>query len=55
MKESEVKLLEGAQLIECSTTGIIHERFLEKYIKYEHMDSLRDITVRQKHDLTGSM
>lgn len=43
MKESETKLHEGAQLIECSTTGIIHEKFLEKYVKDEHMDSLRDI------------
>ncbi|XP_075703159.1 NFX1-type zinc finger-containing protein 1 [Rhinoderma darwinii] len=43
MKESEIKLHEGAQLLQCSTTGIIHERYLEKYIKDEHMDSLLNI------------
>ncbi|KAM4012467.1 LOW QUALITY PROTEIN: NFX1-type zinc finger-containing protein 1-like [Anomaloglossus baeobatrachus] len=43
MKESEMKIHEGAQLIQCSTTGIIYEKFLEKYIKDEHMDSLNSI------------
>ncbi|XP_069608345.1 NFX1-type zinc finger-containing protein 1 [Ranitomeya imitator] len=43
MKELEIKLHEGAQLIQCSITGIIHEKFLEKYIKHEHMDSLYSI------------
>ncbi|KAM3921700.1 NFX1-type zinc finger-containing protein 1 [Leptodactylus fuscus] len=43
MKESEIKLEEGAQLLQCSTTGIIHERFLERFIKKEHMESLLNI------------
>ncbi|KAG9473955.1 hypothetical protein GDO78_004320 [Eleutherodactylus coqui] len=43
MKESEIKIHEGGQLLQCSTNGIIHERFLEKFIKDEHMDNLQNI------------
>ncbi|KAE8575514.1 hypothetical protein XENTR_v10003856 [Xenopus tropicalis] len=43
MKESEQKLQEGAQLLQCSVSGIIHERFLENYMKAEHWDSLLSI------------
>ncbi|XP_040293905.1 NFX1-type zinc finger-containing protein 1 [Bufo bufo] len=43
MKESELKLHEGSQLLQCAATGIIHERFLEKFIKDRHLDSLLNI------------
>ncbi|XP_056405645.1 NFX1-type zinc finger-containing protein 1 [Hyla sarda] len=43
MKDSEIKLEEGAALLESSTTGIIHEKFLEKYIQDGHMDSLSSV------------
>ncbi|KAM4691833.1 NFX1-type zinc finger-containing protein 1 [Rhinophrynus dorsalis] len=42
MKLSEQKLQEGAQLLQCSMSGIIHERFLEKHMKEEHWDSLHN-------------
>ncbi|KAG8565493.1 hypothetical protein GDO81_012876 [Engystomops pustulosus] len=44
MKESEIKIEEGGKLQQCSTTGIIHERFLERFIKEKHMDSLLSVT-----------
>ncbi|OCT62801.1 NFX1-type zinc finger-containing protein 1 [Xenopus laevis] len=47
MQESEQKLQEGSQLLHCSISGIIHERFLENYIKEEHWDSLHSIV---EHD-----
>ncbi|XP_069808099.1 NFX1-type zinc finger-containing protein 1 [Dendropsophus ebraccatus] len=56
MKESEIKLEEGAQLLQCSTTGIIHEKFLEKYIEDEHLDSLLDVMKDEDFFLpTGKM
>ncbi|MEE6526221.1 hypothetical protein FKM82_026712, partial [Ascaphus truei] len=42
MKQSEQKLHEGAQLLQCSMSGIIHERFLEKHIQEDHWESLHN-------------
>ncbi|XP_063816587.1 NFX1-type zinc finger-containing protein 1 isoform X2 [Pseudophryne corroboree] len=43
MKVSEQKLNEGAQVLQCSTSGVIHEKFLERYIKEEHWDNLHEV------------
>ncbi|XP_068120429.1 NFX1-type zinc finger-containing protein 1 [Hyperolius riggenbachi] len=43
MKLAEHKLQEGGQLLQCSTEGIIHERFLERHIKEEHWESLHRV------------
>ncbi|XP_075033777.1 NFX1-type zinc finger-containing protein 1 [Mixophyes fleayi] len=43
MKVSEQKLQEGAQILQCSTSGIIREQFLQKYIKDKHWDSLHKV------------
>nr|XP_006003202.1 PREDICTED: NFX1-type zinc finger-containing protein 1 [Latimeria chalumnae] len=40
MKESEQKIVEGSKHLECTTRGIIHEQYLEKYIEPQHWDSL---------------
>ncbi|XP_053575344.1 NFX1-type zinc finger-containing protein 1 [Bombina bombina] len=42
MKMAEQKLHEGGQLLQCSMTGIIHERFLEKHIDELHWASLHN-------------
>ncbi|KAM5135150.1 NFX1-type zinc finger-containing protein 1 [Mantella aurantiaca] len=43
MKRAEDKLREGGQLLQCSTAGIIHEKFLEKHMKEHHWDSLHSV------------
>ncbi|XP_053309484.1 NFX1-type zinc finger-containing protein 1 [Spea bombifrons] len=40
MKVSEQKLEEGGQILQCSTSGIIRETHLQKYIDIHHWDSL---------------
>ncbi|XP_029467093.1 NFX1-type zinc finger-containing protein 1 [Rhinatrema bivittatum] len=40
MKQSEQKLHEGGQHLECSMRGVLHERYLEKYIEPHHWESL---------------
>ncbi|XP_030067298.1 NFX1-type zinc finger-containing protein 1 [Microcaecilia unicolor] len=40
MKQSEQKLHEGGQHLECSMRGVLQERFLEKYIEPHHWESL---------------
>ncbi|PIO25005.1 hypothetical protein AB205_0162460, partial [Aquarana catesbeiana] len=43
MKLAENKLQEGAQLLQCSTAGVIHEKFLQKYINEDHWASLHSV------------
>ncbi|XP_069507285.1 NFX1-type zinc finger-containing protein 1 [Ambystoma mexicanum] len=40
LKQSEQKLLEGSQHLECTMLGVLHERFLEKHIQSSHWQSL---------------
>lgn len=40
MKESEQKLQEGAQTLECTMHGVLREQHLEKYISLQHWESL---------------
>ncbi|XP_052040295.1 NFX1-type zinc finger-containing protein 1 [Apodemus sylvaticus] len=40
MKESEQKLQEGAQTLECTMRGVLREQHLEKYISPQHWESL---------------
>lgn len=40
MKESEQKLQEGAQTLECTMHGVLREQHLEKYISAQHWESL---------------
>ncbi|XP_069099575.1 NFX1-type zinc finger-containing protein 1 isoform X1 [Pleurodeles waltl] len=40
LKQSEQKLLEGSQHLECTMLGVLHERYLEKHIEPVHWDSL---------------
>ncbi|CAI9556392.1 unnamed protein product [Staurois parvus] len=43
MKLAEHKLHEGGQLLQCTTAGIIQEKFLQKHIKEDHWDSLYSV------------
>ncbi|KAG8446598.1 hypothetical protein GDO86_014154 [Hymenochirus boettgeri] len=54
MKQSEQKLHEGAQLLQCSISGIIHERFLERHISEEHWDSLHNVVDDNDYCFQGS-
>ncbi|KAM9296225.1 NFX1-type zinc finger-containing protein 1 [Gastrophryne carolinensis] len=42
MKMAEEKIQEGGGLIQCSTAGVIREKFLHKYIKEEHWHNLHN-------------
>uniref|UniRef100_A0A4W3IT70 Zinc finger NFX1-type containing 1 n=1 Tax=Callorhinchus milii TaxID=7868 RepID=A0A4W3IT70_CALMI len=41
MRESEQKICEAAKHLECTTHGVLHEQFLEKYILERHWNSLQ--------------
>ncbi|NXQ36607.1 ZNFX1 protein, partial [Alaudala cheleensis] len=40
MEEVEQKLLEGAKRLECTTCGVLHERYLKPYMAPQHWASL---------------
>ncbi|NWV10824.1 ZNFX1 protein, partial [Ptilonorhynchus violaceus] len=42
MKEIEQVLLAGAKQLECTTYGVLHERYLKAHIAPQHWDSLMD-------------
>ncbi|NXM69663.1 ZNFX1 protein, partial [Serilophus lunatus] len=40
MEQAEYELHEGAKQLECTTYGVLHERFLEEHIEPQHWESL---------------
>ncbi|XP_067904238.1 NFX1-type zinc finger-containing protein 1 [Heterodontus francisci] len=42
MRESEQKIRAAAQHLECTTQGVLHEQYLEKYISAMHWSSLQN-------------
>ncbi|XP_078092539.1 NFX1-type zinc finger-containing protein 1 isoform X1 [Mustelus asterias] len=42
MRESEQKIRTAAQHLECTTQGVLHEQYLEKYISAMHWNSLQN-------------
>ncbi|XP_043566132.1 NFX1-type zinc finger-containing protein 1 isoform X1 [Chiloscyllium plagiosum] len=42
MRESEQKIRAAAQQLECTTQGVLHEQYLEKYISAVHWNSLQN-------------
>ncbi|XP_078411503.1 NFX1-type zinc finger-containing protein 1 isoform X1 [Cetorhinus maximus] len=42
MRESEQKIRAAAQHLECTTQGVLHEQYLEKYISAMHWNSLQN-------------
>ncbi|XP_072259873.1 NFX1-type zinc finger-containing protein 1 isoform X2 [Pyxicephalus adspersus] len=43
MNIAEQKIHEGAQLLQCSSSGVIHEKFLEKFIEKHHWHYLHRV------------
>ncbi|NXS11506.1 ZNFX1 protein, partial [Neodrepanis coruscans] len=41
MEQAEREVREGAKQLECTTYGVLHERFLEEYIEPQHWESLK--------------
>ncbi|XP_051887506.1 NFX1-type zinc finger-containing protein 1 isoform X2 [Pristis pectinata] len=53
MRESEQKICTAARHLECTTQGVLHEQYLEKYISPEHWNSLQSGLIFDNIPLPG--